>query len=145
MFTLFNKRTDKPYSNELQLQQELALSISDLTYAKQVADMFNAQGIPAEILKPTCRFGPNLRLTMNGITVVARTVKSSTALDVKDIRPYFSLIDVYKSKGTHDLPNPISPSPYIITNIGYTKETNFEALNRGLVLQFQPIVASQYV
>lgn len=142
MFTVFNKKPTKQkqaHQNELQIQRELALNITDLAYTKQVANFFIANGMQAEIIKPTCRFGPNLRLNMNGVVVVARTIKAPTQLDTKDIRPYYSLLEVYKSSGIHTLPNPISNLPYIITNIGFTQEAEYEAKNRGLVLHFQPI------
>ena len=145
MFTVFNKKTPKEtaYAQELQIQRDLALTVTDLAYTKQVANFFNANGIQAEILKPTCRFAPNLRLNMNGTIVVAKTIKAPTLLDVKDIRAYFSIAEVYKAGGLHKLPNPISNVPYIITNIGFTTEAELEAKNRGLVLHFQPITQPQ--
>lgn len=142
MFTMFNKKSaTQTQTPEQQIQRDLAMNITDLAYTRQVANFFNATGIQAEILKPTCKFGPNLRLNMNGTIIVARTVKAPTILDIKDIRPFYSLVEVYKSQSTHNLPNPISPIPYIITNIGFTRDAEFEAKNRGIVLHFQPIAS----
>lgn len=145
MFTLFNKKADTSHAHEFQLQRNLALSTTDLEYAKQVADFFNSNGIQAELIKPSCNFGPNMRLTMNGVTVVVRTIKAPKLLDIKDIRPYFSLVEVYKVNGNHKTPTPISNAPYIITNLGFTREAEQGARLRGLVLQFQPIVSPQMV
>lgn len=146
MFTVFNKKsTNQSYLNELQVQKDLALAITDLAYTKQVANFFNTNGMQAEIIKPTCRFGPNLRLNMNGVVVVARTIKAPNLLDIKDIRPYYSLVEAYKASGMHTLPNPLSNIPYIITNIGFTQDAEYEAKNRGLVLHFQPITQPHVV
>lgn len=147
MFTLFSKRPTNHYhpNNQQTYQRNLALNITDLAYTKQVADFFQAHGIQAEPLKPSCKFGPNLRINMNGLIVVARTVKAPDILDVKDIRPYFSMVEVYKANAIHNLPNPLSTTPYIITNIGYTREAEYEARNRGIILHYQPIVQPQMV
>lgn len=141
MFTKFAKKLSQTSNQEPSVQRDLALNITDMVYTRQVADFLNSNGIPTEIIRPKCRFSPNLKLHMNGVIVLARTVKSSHLLDVKDVRPYFSLLDMYKASEAGQDSLPISPVTYIITNMGYTHEAQYEAQSRGISLKLQPIVS----
>lgn len=117
-------------------QRNLAHQYSDRGYLEQVVRILRSYGNEVDVYNAGSRFDANLVVRHQHGVMVCRVVKAYDILEIKDVRPFFTLVEGYRVKnGLHHF----GGKGMVITNTFLTDEAHKALQDRGIEWMHVPL------